>query len=294
MLQVEDPPKHLLELALTKAVEFPQLVETLAVGGRIPAGTSLRLLGHRDRRVAATAAIGEWNARERGQVQPELRPAWRSAILRAQTSDCTAAPRDQSLDYWLSAILASDPGLALDWLRARLDEPESLPPGLLMDETSSHSTFAIAARSLSSAQKIEMLDNLRPLPETSRFVEDILTLTIGRDPTLYGELLDREHLAAYSLAPLRGRPDPAWPDLASLALEHGASGEAIVGEAYSVPWTTVGSGVDYWEGWKAAFETLLSDPRPGIREIGRLGSERAQELVREAEKEWKEVQRRGF
>ena len=126
------------------------------------------------------------------------------------------------------------------------------------------------------------------------FVTDLLTLLIARDAALYEELLKREHLAAYRLAPLRGRPEAAWAELCSRALEHGASAEAIVEEAFSVPRMIAGSGVDYWAGWKAAFETLLSDPRPGIREIGRLGSERAQERIRSADKKWKETERTGF
>jgi hypothetical protein len=294
VLEIEDPPEDLLIVALEKAARFPQLVETLATGGRIPTATLHRLLGHPDWRVGATAAIGEWNAQPQGQVRPKLQVSWRSAILRSQTSECAGAPSDQNLDFWLSAILASDPDLALNWLRARLDEPESLPSGLLMDETSSHSPFAVAARSLSSVQKIELLGTLHPLPETSAFVEDLVTLTIGRDAALYRELLEQEHLAAYHLAPLRGRPDPAWRDMASLALAHGASPEAIVDHCFSVPWSIAGSGTDYWESWKTDFESLLSDPRPEIREIGRLGSERTQERVREADDEWKEQQRRGF
>ncbi|MGH6692089.1 MAG: hypothetical protein ACREF4_15580, partial [Gammaproteobacteria bacterium] len=287
VLAMADPPERLLDAALNKATGFPQLVETLAVGGRIPATTMLRLLDHSDRRLAATAAVGEWNARTRGEIRPELRASWRGAILQTPISE---SAHDSSVDYWLSAILSSDSDLALDWLRARLGEPESLPYNLLMEETSSHSPFAIAIRSLSPAQKLELLDSLRPLP----LVEDLLTLMIGRDTALYGELLDQERLAAYRLAPLRGKPDLQWADLAHLALEQGASAEAIVGEALSVPFTIAGSRVDYWEGWKAAFETLLSDARPGIREIGRLGSERAQRRAREAEKDWKEVERTGF
>jgi hypothetical protein len=290
VLQMEDPPENLLDLALARTGEFTQLVETLAVGGLIPARTLLRLLGHPDRRIAATAAIGEWNAQPQGQVRPELRASWRAAVLRTPTSECSGEPRNESVDFWLGAILASRPDLALDWLRARLDKAEDLPDQILMDELSSHSLIAVAVRSLSPTQKLELLDSLRPVP----LVDDLLTLMIGRDPTLYRELLAREHLAAFKLSPLRGRPDPAWAELADLALEHGASAEAIVGKAYSVPWTTIGSGVDYWERWKASFEALRSDVRPRISELGRLGSERAQERIRSADKKWKEIERAGF
>jgi hypothetical protein len=295
VLQMEDPPGHLLAIALNKATGFPQLVETLASGNHIPPKTLLRLLDHCDWRLAAAAAIGEWNAATKGQVRCELQASWRSAILRTRGADYMGELVESSLDIWLEAILVSDPDLALGWLRARLDDVESLPFTILMEETSVHSHFATAIRNLSPGKKLELLDTLGPMPPNNDlFVRDLLTLLIARDSALYGELLKREHPAAYRLAPLRGRPDPAWAALAALALEHGASAEAIVEEAYSVPRMIAGSGVDYWQSWKAAFETLLSDPRPGIREIGRLGSERAQELVREAEKEWQEVQRRGF
>lgn len=295
MLQLEDPPENLLSLATRKATGFPQLIETLASGGRIPSKTMLRLLGHRDWRIAAAAAVGEWNAGSRGKVRPELQAAWRSAILRTRTSECVGELVEAGLDVWLIAILGSDSDLALDWLRARLDEPEHFPFNLLMDETSSHTTFATAVKGLSSGQKLELLNSLRPLPpDNNLFVKDLLTLLIGRDAALFMELLERDDLDAYRLAPLRGRPDRAWTELASLALRHGASTEAIVGEAFSVPRTIVGSGVEYWQAWKDAFEALLSDPRPGLREIGRLGSQQAQLLVEEAEKKWAETERRGF
>lgn len=295
VLQMEDPPEHLLSTALDKAATFPQLVETVVASRRTPPMTLLRLLDHSDKRVAARAAIGEWLAQNTGRVRSELQTSWRGAILQAQTSECKGAPRDGSVDYWLSAILSSDSDLALSWLRARLDEPESLPGYLLVEETSSHSPFAIAIRALSPAQKLELLAGLRPLPRANHFfLEDLLTLVIGRDAALYEELLQRKDLAAYSLAPLRGRPDAAWAGLAELALQHGASAAAIVEAAISVPRWIAGSGVEYWQAWKAAFEALQSDARPGIREIGRLGCERAQQFVHKADADWREQQRRGF
>jgi hypothetical protein len=258
------------------------------VGGRIPVTTMLRLLGHSDRVVAAAAAIGEWNSASRGEVRSELRDSWRAAVLRTPTSESSGGPPDQGLDFWLGTILASDPDLALDWLRARLDQPESLP------FSASHSPFADAIGGLSSVQRTRLLDSLRPLPDNRLFVRELLTLMIGRDVELFQVLLERGDLAATRLAPLRGRPDPEWAELANLALKQGASAEEVIDEVFSVSHASAGFGIEYWPTWATAFGSLLSDLRPEIREIGRLGSERVQLCARRAEKSWNEKQRRGF
>ena len=290
MLQMEEPPEHLLKIALEKATAFPQLVETLAVGRRLPATTVLRLLRHPDWRIAATAAIGEWNARPQGEVRPEFQEAWRAAILRARSADCDAEPTNDSLDFWLGAVLGSDADLALDWLRSRLAVERELPRTILSEETSSHSVFALAVRSLSPDQKRRVLAELPPLP----IADDLLTLMIGRDTELYGALLKRAQLARYHLAPLHGRPDPEWSEMADLALQHGASPEAIVETSYNVPRFLAGSGVDYWKSWKTAFQPLLADSRPGVREAGRLGYERAVQEIEKSAAWWKQVERNGF
>jgi hypothetical protein len=214
-------------------------------------------------------------------VRDEFRADWREAILRARTNDTRTGTQ-----HWLGVILAQDPDLALDWLRARLRDPDS--PQYFLG-----GPFASAIQALRREQRAQLLGELPALP----ILNSLLPPLVERDTELYRQLLVRAELRDFHLIPLAGKPDEAWSELAILALDAGHLPEriadaAIWGRQPAEPhaWP----GVDYWSGWRQAFAPLRAHSRADMREVGRYGQEHVDPHLQRAQSEQEQISLHGF
>lgn len=251
VLQLQEPPRKLMDRAMSVAEELPWLVETLALRRLLPVATLRLFLRHPCWQVALAAAVGECNMAGTGafsdRVRDVVRADWWQAVLRAKSPD------DEGVDLtglgsWLQTILMSDPQLAFEWLDRRLGEPDL--PGWFLSE----SAFAGAARALTLTRKEQLLARLPDIPIAGSLVGCL----VGRDPELYRRLLARTELRAHHLMPLLGVPNESWTNLAVLALDAGYTPDAIARASGPSP------------NGEPAFTRLADHPDPRLQEVATL------------------------
>jgi hypothetical protein len=280
ILKLKDAPSPLVRKALDRAAIWPTAVEILALRREIPHENLRAALRDPRWEVALAAAFGEWYAGKQSSVPADLRVDWREAILRAHTDGTRTG-----LQHWLEVILAQAPDLALDWLRSRLRDPDLTTYFL-------DGPFASAVRALRPEQRAQLLGELPAAP----ILRSLLPRLVNRDAELYRQLLVRKELWDYHLAPLSGKPDEAWSELALLALDSGHSPEQIAeatiwgpdGHFYGGP------GVDYWEAWAQAFAPLESHAWAELREVGRQGRRIIEHDLQRALLEQKQINLHGL
>lgn len=273
VLTLPDPPPPLFEKVLDEFPDHATLVEQRCRNRRVSISTLSRLLRCPQWETALAAAVGEWGAEPQGKVREEIFPEWRSAILRSRTEEYSGAEHAMSLQYLLGVILSGDAGLALEWLRNRLRDPD-LPEHLRGD-----SPFAHALRSLGKEQRRTLLQELEPVP----IVGDMIPLLIREDVEVYGQLLSLKSLADYHLGPLAGLPQKAWSSLASVALQAGYEPVQVAAAAFKTHHTWR-SGIEYWEEWNLAFAELGREETPELQEVSRHGMEIAKEQLQLAKR----------
>jgi len=269
ILQHSSPPGWLVQRALTAADELPTLVDTLCLRREVPIPTLRLLLQLPTWEAAVSAAVGEWASDPKGTVRQEVGSEWRSAILRAKTQDYDMVPAAGGIQYWLGVILARDAGLAFDWLRARLGDPDL--PGYFME----NSPFAMALGALCNEQRVKLLEALAAAP----ILESLLPLLIGRDDRLYERLLAAEPLEDYHLEPLKGQPDESWARLAEKALKAGHDPAELAAISFAGGSGFVGTGLEHWTRWDRAFAELEEGDSQGLREVARRGRAMARDLL---------------
>jgi hypothetical protein len=268
ILQLPDPPSDLLEMALTRAASFPQLIKGLCLRKEVPLPTLKALLRHPDLQTALTAAIGEWNAEPKGKVRRTVRSVWRKLILRSSRLGEEQIVVDTgSLGYWLGEILSADPDLAKAWLDNLLGRDSTLELALRYRRT-----YVKAIGSLQESHRLAILERLEP----GLWADQLLPHLVGRNATVYERLLRLERLRDYHLEPLAGQPDADWVNLARLALLSGHEPRAVARASF------LGSGHDYWSAWDRAFSKLEDHSDEDLREVARYGRELAQEEIRNA------------
>jgi len=270
ILQSPNPPSHLLEVALERVAQFPQLVETLCLRKQVPLPNLRALLDHLAWEVALEAAIGEWLSDPKGVVRTEIADSWRDAILRAQPDE------HSGMRFWLGEIFAAKPDVAFDWLRIRLADKDRKGPFFLSDR----GPFAKAASVLTNDQRIAVLGDLSesgvPLP--------LVSLLVNKEPEVYRRLLESAVLSKFYSEPLAYTPDKKWVELAILALARGHDPESVAAAAFRLAGITVFFGPEsrQWSELDEAFSQFETDPREEIREIARHGRRKAQDLVQRA------------
>ena len=284
ILTLPSPPSTLLRKVLAEPVDFVMLIEGLCVTKEVPLPTLSRLLSHSQWETALAAAVGEWCADPQGEVREEILPEWRSAILRSRTEEYSDTEYAKGLQFWLGVILSRDAGLALEWLRNRLRDPDLA--GYFLGD----SPFAHALRALRKDQRLALLQELEPVP----IVGDMIPLLIREDVEVYGQLLSLKRLSDYHLAPLGGLPQKPWSNLALVALQTGYEPAQIAEAAFETSHTVVGSGIDYWEKWALAFAEIGREEAPELQEVSRYGMEIAQRKLQEAEELEKRIDIKGL
>jgi hypothetical protein len=272
ILTLPDPSPALLNRVFGKLGELTPLVEGLCLRKEVPLATLRSLLNFPAWETALAAAVGEWCSDPEGEVRAEIYPEWRAAVLRAKTEDYEGAEHKVGLQYWLGPILASDPDLALEWLRSRLRDPD-LPWHFMGD-----SPFSIAAYALRRQQKEELLAGLAP----AEILQSLVPALIGRDVDLYKRLLSLSDLKDYHLAPIGGPQAHGWEDFVLAALDAGCLPEAIAQASFGTSHSWVGSGIEYWERWDQAFATFERHPRAEFQDVVRSAREWVRAKLTEA------------
>ena len=272
VLQLRDPPAHLLEAALARSIDFPQLVETLCQRREVSSSTLEALLCHQHPETVLAAAVGEWNSKPEGQVRTGLQHLWRKAILRsAQVAQGMLG--SQGLAYWLRRILSADSELARQWVTGFLDsDPQPV--------SAASRIVAEAIDALDTAGRLAVLERLH-LDDAIAYW--LLPRIVGRDLTVFHRLLEMDQLQRHHLRPLSGRPDQKWISLARLALKEGKEPRSIAlasflsGSFLNEDGLVNGDGREYWAQWDRAFAELENDPNEDLREVARYGQERVRE-----------------
>lgn len=178
-------------------------------------------------------------------------------------------------DFWLSKIFERRPSLAYPWLQARLDE------GLPLFFTHNWDQAIQAATSALDTESRSHL--LHQLPDTHAMAEAVIYL-VGDDLSVYREFLNNERYKALHLAPLSRPPEGVWIEMARLALDAGYSSADIAVATrqhvgVSVEWGPISQ---RWEDWAQRFEHLCEHEDARIREIGRVGRQQAEAVLKKA------------
>jgi hypothetical protein len=277
VLRMQAPPSDLLQKALEVAPAFPSFIETLCLRNEVPVSNLRELLNHPDKATALSAAVGEWLAEPQGQVRQDLMPDWRSAVLRPGQADLGT-----SLNHWLGGILTQDSDLAFEWCRQRVrDTPEY---------KIHQSSFATAVSRLSRQDRIRLLNDI----DSESISYDILGLIVGKDPSVYKELLSRPGSVSLHLEPLQGPPDDSWLQLAILALDAGHTPQKVAVGTISTPHSWWGSGKEYWLTWDQAFSHFENHARQDIREVAQHGRQMAQEEIVRANQRARHLELHGL
>lgn len=272
VLTLPNSPPSLLEKVLAEFPDLATLVKERCLNKTVPLSTLSLLLSCPQWEIALAAALGEWWAEPRGEIREEVLPEWRSAILRSRTEEYSDTEH-ADLKYLLRYILSGDAGLALEWLRFRLRDPDL--PRFFMED----SPFAHAVRALRKEQRLILLEELKP----GQIVGEIVPLLIGDDVELYEKLLSLRRLSDHHLDPLRGLPQEGWEDLVLVALRAGYEPEQIAEATFKTSDAILGSGIEYWEKWDEGFARLEGKEDARLREIVRYGRRMAQERIRGAQ-----------
>jgi hypothetical protein len=284
LARVSDLPRALAEKTLARLEADPRLTYILALRNEICHPMLRTLFLSSNLEAALAAAVGAWSAHPRS-IPPDLAGDWRNAALRAGTEI-----DDRSLLSSLAQVLAANPALAFDWLRARI-QTGSISSGLFLP-SAQKGPFPIALSVLDPEQRSILLAELAPSPS----LKELLPHLIGKNVALYRQLLEREDLREYQLAPLQGTPDPEWIPLALAAAESGWGHREIAREAlWGVPvYSFWGSGVEHWSRWKESFATLEANPHEEIRAIARVGQELVEPLIEKARREERKIALQGL
>lgn len=245
VLEHPSPPEVALVPVLDLVPEYPQMVEMLCWGGRVPIATLKRLLQHPNPVVAGAAALGEWHASPEGQVRSEVVDLWRRAIARAH--------------YYhrpFAEILRANPGVAHDWLRARI-----LTKEILNDD--GDGPFAAAVDGLDPEGRLCVLTALRRSAHTPDFVARL----IGDDFELYRQLLDDHDLEFAHLAPLANPSHGAWRRMVQAAILRGAEPGQIGGMIAAPERSWTGEWSSMWTRRIASIEPFVRDEDLNIQAV---------------------------
>jgi hypothetical protein len=253
VLTSPDPPPQLLSEVLQRLEGYGDFIKRRCLKGEVPENTLASLLRHENPKVAVAAATGEWYSEPQGTVREGLNHDWRVAVLRAAANE-----------YWLHGILESDPQLAHDWLRSRMEEASIA--GMYMEQPA----VQAAVSSLSREQRLSILRTVRP----QSMYTSVVSALVGSDLELYERFLkdEKTHVQRW---PLVGRPMGNWPEKAKLALSAGFSAEEVAGAAFGGEGGWVGLESDMWGTWIEQFTNLLSHEDEGIRRAADYGIQHA-------------------
>jgi len=130
------------------------------------------------------------------------------------------------------------------------------------------SEYQTLFNALSREQKIELLPRLIHARE-----DELASALIDQDVELYKELLKKDDLKRFHLAPLEGSPTTStWQEKAKLALDHGYKPDEVAWAARENHMEYSKTSV-YLEEWKQSFESLQGSDHAGLQAVAKAGVE---------------------
>ena len=231
----------------SKLPRYGQYIDTLCLRRQVSEDTLRRLLKHDSADVTHATSVGMWTGETHGDIPETLREDWEAAVVAIDDDE-----------YWLGEILASSPGVAARWLRARIEHDDWAALWELKNVEAACQSLDPAAR----------LDLLRDLPE--RFVGDVVgAALVGDSDALYRQVVADGSLGDRWEDPLRRSPDDLWRRRAEIALDEGkalrdvASASMLRSDGWSGPHSAhLQSKIDDYSRW-------LDDPDARIREVAK-------------------------
>lgn len=172
----------------------------------------------------------------------------------------------------MGEILESDPEIAHDWLRCRVEE------GVIIGMDDDDGEVGRAISILNRPQRLSVLRSVRPTSMYTTLVRNL----IGNDLDLYRVFLQDENLTSVHLWPLTARPTGLWSEKAKLAMNAGFSASDVAEAAYSGDMGWIGSEYAMWRGWIEQWRSLCSHPDGGVRSAAQYGLRYAQQREQEA------------
>jgi len=245
----------MLDTAFANLDQAEHLVHAACLRSEVPLDRVVRLLDHPAAAVSAAAVEGVWYAGERGgSIPPEIQTAWRGAVVRSVRAEPL-----------LQEVFRGGPDLAKDWLLARRGED-------IFSRFREGEAFNHAVAELDPAARRELINTLDPSFGPPGFFGTL----VGNSPELYRALLARSELRSVHLDPLEGRPTTSWVELAKLALDAGFSAEDVAGAPHGSGGSWMGRESSMWAGWAKSFRPLEESDDLRIREVGRIGRQKAE------------------
>lgn len=232
---------------------FSNWIEAECTRLHIPDDRLAALLAHTNCSVATAAAIGEWEAIQRGTVRESLKDLWKAAIVNGLERQ-----------YEGKEIFRKDPSLAFEWLQLRIKDKGGF-------SHCSDDLRKVALQVIDLEQRKSLLEQIGDRFWDSEVIHGI----VDDEPEVYCSLLENQQLKRFHLSPLAGKPNSVWLSKAPLALNAGYSTSEVSQAVYGRFWFSSGNESTYWAQWVESFEPLLTHDDPLIRTVGQIGKDYA-------------------
>jgi len=236
------------------AVQFDRCcgyVEILALRDQIPEKNLRRLLCHQSDSVRAAVAEGMWQGQSHGIIPPSLLDPWRAAV-----TDCL------STSYWLREMLLTDPRLAEQWLRRRVESDDWRA---LAEEANVYAAVSV----IPTDDCVAILRDLREHildPELVRAV-------VGDSTDVFSALLRDESLSDLADAPLHRPADDTWRSFVLVASTLGVDATRIAASSVFRWGVHVGPESAYLQGLITEYEPWLNDKEGTVAAVARTAAE---------------------
>lgn len=275
VFEQEKPPTLLLQNSLHKIINIdPDWIRGLCAQGRVSEYVTKRLLRLKNADIVFAAAIGEWWRKPTKEIREGLIPDWNNAISNYQ-----------GFNYLLVEVLKEKPQFILPWIKkiyfTKFDYFSSIENKFIRD----------ILYHLTIEDKMKLLDFIIDNNKQKLFEIEIMKFIIDSSETLYNYLLDIINIPSqkfYVLSLLNTLPDAEnWDKFSIAAMDNGISETDIVTAVFQLNFSdaTIGSMSKHYKKYKEAFEKLLSANNDQIKNVARLGIEKADEKIKHYENE---------
>ena len=259
LIVTPDIPDEFIDIAITHAKNYLQLIDACCLRGEVPERTLEKLLDTDIRNVALAAAVGYWNAVRRDRMPDKFQKKWRKVIAESNVEDLG----NTQIDYWVGEILSKDADLAHAWLINLMKQNIKY----LSYEAGEVAEKAI--QSLGATQRNDVLAHV----QESYGNEKIVRKLVGKDVEVYQFLIGINELSCYHLSPLEGPPEEDWYEKALVALDAGYSPDEIARATLPSGWSWTGRISNMWSDWNRMFVKLQEHPDARISRIGIIGAQ---------------------
>ncbi len=259
IITLKNPPQRLLDKTqILLNGRYAQSIQFHCQRNEVPVETLRMLLAHEDEGVSTAAAIGVWHGVDKGQIPETVARLWESAILRASDDG-----------YWIGQILASNNGMALQWLsswftseeRASYAEPEWL-----------FDVYAV----LSHEDKVNLLNRI---PQDAYWAGPAINTMVIGDSKLAEHLFKCDHLKEHQLGVISAVPEEEVAATMLFAFAANYSVQDVADALIPSFWSWSGSESEMLKSWIKKFEKIGAHPNTQIQKSAQLAKKNIQERL---------------